>query len=207
MASMKIISTCLRGVLVTLGIAATQSCSHQAKELPAPVATSVSISEAQNWYQTTYPGLLTATASDEATTSLAATIPTTTSMAQLVWQRALTAGTGAQQLILVPFAGDAALFAHGSVAGLRYLIVAKQAANTLDGKILEFLLPRTAQPVDTLALFTSLYRSYQRGSLVAPAQGEGYVFLYSATYQYLTGRRFEQGRFLPGATRLAFQHH
>ncbi|MGI4821327.1 MAG: hypothetical protein ACRYFV_08965 [Janthinobacterium lividum] len=167
----------------------------------------MSISEAQNWYQTTYPGLLTATASDKATTSLAATTPATTPAAQLVWQQALTAGTGAQQLLLVPFAGDAALFAHGSFTGLRYLIIAKQTTNTLDGKVLEFLLPRTAQPVDTLALFTSLYRSYQRGSLVAPAQGEGYVFLYSATYQYLTGRRFEHGRFLPGAARLAFQLH
>lgn len=116
-------------------------------------------------------------------------------------------GAGAQQLLIVPFAGDAALFAHSSVAAPRYLIVAKQSANTLDGKILEFILPRTTLPVDTLALFTSLYRSYQRGSLVAPAQGEGYVFLYSATYQYLTGRRFEQGRFLPGAARLAFQPH
>ena len=42
---------------------------------------------------------------------------------------------------------------------------------------------------------------------MAPTQGEGYVFLYSATYQYLTGRRFAQGRFLPGAARLAFQPH
>jgi len=107
----------------------------------------------------------------------------------------------------VPFTGDAALFAHGSVTGLRYLLVAQQTGNSLDGKILELLLPRTTQPVDTLALFTSLYRSYQRGSLVAPTQGEGYVFLYLATYQYLTGRRFAQGRFLPGAARLAFQPH
>jgi len=205
---MRILSTCLRGVLLTLGLAAAQSCSQRTKELPSPVADAaapgVSVAEAQNWYQTTHPGLLTATTATEATAGLAATAPTT-STAQLAWQRARSVGAGAQQLILVPFAGDAALFAHSSIAAPRYLIVAKQTANTLDGKILEFILPRTTQPVDTLALFTSLYRSYQRGSLVAPAQGEGYVFLYSATYQYLTGRRFEQGRFLPGAARLAFQ--
>ena len=122
---MKIFATCLRGALLTLGIAAAQSCSQQAKELPSPVATAtatgVSIAEAQNWYQATYPGLPTATAPGKATASRTAPIPT----AQLAWQRALTTGTGAQQLILVPFAGDAALFAHGSVTGLRYLLVAQ----------------------------------------------------------------------------------
>jgi hypothetical protein len=42
-------------------------------------------------------------------------------------------GSGAQQLVLVPLAGDQALFAHSSYAGPRYLIVAKTATNDLEG--------------------------------------------------------------------------
>ena len=88
---------------------------------------------------------------------------------------------------------------------MRYLVVAKQAPASLDGKIVEVLLSRTTEQVDTLALFTSLYHSAQSGHLAAPGQGTGYVFLYSASYEYLSGRRFAQGQLLPGVTRLAFQ--
>jgi len=152
---MKILTNCLRSALLTLGIAITQSCSHQPGELPAPVADAtevgIPIAEAHEWYQATYPGAVPAAAAG-ATASLAATAP----VAQLVWQRALTTGTDAQQLVLVPFAGDAALFAHSPVTSLRYLIVARQTTSVLDGKILELVLPRTTQPIDTLGLFASL---------------------------------------------------
>lgn len=204
---LKIFSTCLRGVLLTLGIAVAQSCSHQAQELPAPLAdpaaTGVSVAEAQNWYQTAHPGQLTGP--DNTTSNLTAGATSATTTAQLVWQRALTVGTGAQQLVLVPFAGDAALFTHSSFTGPRYLLVGKQTTNALDGKIIELILPRTSQPIDTPALFTSLYHGYQSGHLAAPNQVNGFVFLYSADYQYLTGRQFQKGQFLPGTAWLAFQ--
>ena len=116
-----------------------------------------------------------------------------------------TTGTDAQQLVFIPFAGDAALFAHSPVTSLRYLIVARQTTNVLDGKILELVLPRTTQPIDTVGLFTSLYRGYQRGRPAAPTQASGYLFLYSADYHYLTGRQFRQGQLLPGTARLGFQ--
>jgi hypothetical protein len=205
---LKIFSTCLRGVLLTLGIAVAQSCSQQKPELPAPLATpaatGVSVAEARNWYQTAYPGRLTGLDKPSAASSPTARATSATT-AQLVWQRAFTVGTGARQLVLVPFAGDAALFTHSSFAGPRYLLVSKQTTTVLDGKIIELLLPRTSQPIDTLALVTSLYHSYQSGHLAAPDQGNGFVFLYSADYQYLTGRQFQKGQFLPGTAWLAFQ--
>jgi hypothetical protein len=66
---------------------------------------------------------------------------------------------------LVPLAGDHALFTHSPYAGPRYLIVAKTATNALEGSLLEVLLRRTAAPIDTLALFTGLYRNYRSGHL------------------------------------------
>jgi hypothetical protein len=193
-----------RKLLLALGLAITQACSHRPAELPSPLSStspSLSISEAQTWYQQLDPGARS-TARTSQSGPAAPTVPPT---AALRWQRALTVGMGSQQLVLVPFAGDAALFARTPYVGMRYLVVAKQAPASLDGKIVEVLLSRTTEQVDTLALFTSVYHSAQSGPLAAPGQGDGYVFLYSARYEYLTGRRFAQGQLLPGVTRLAFQ--
>ena len=191
-------------MLLALGLAITQACSHRPAELPSPLSSttpSLSISEAQTWYQQLDPAAHSTARTSQAGRAAPIVPPT----AALRWQRALTVGMGSQQLVLVPFAGDAALFARTPYMGMRYLVVAKQAPTSLDGKIVEVLLSRTTEQVDTLALFTSLYHSAQSGHLAAPGQGTGYVFLYSASYEYLSGRRFAQGQLLPGVTRLAFQ--
>jgi|GEM_PF-3367508 len=203
---MKTLLTYSRQLLLALGLAAVQSCAHRPVELPVPVpttASSLSVSEAQAWYQDTYPGAAIATGSSQPS-SVTATAGGTSTSAELVWSRALTVGKGAQQLVLVPLAGDEALFAHTKYVGPRYLIVAKTANNVLEGNVLELLLPRATASLDTLGLFTSLYRSYHSGHLVAPSVGEGFLFLYSPDYAYLTGRHFQQGQFQPQAIRLAF---
>jgi len=54
-------------VLVTLGLAVVQSCAHHPAELPAPTpnpVSGISISEAQAWYQDTYPRSPEATSPD-----------------------------------------------------------------------------------------------------------------------------------------------
>ena len=85
LAPMKILTTCLRSALLTLGIAIIQSCSHQPSELPAPVADATEhgapITEAHKWYQATYPGAIPAAAAG-------ATASPTTRVARLEWQRA-----------------------------------------------------------------------------------------------------------------------
>ena len=104
-------------------------------------------------------------------------------------------------------AGDAALFEHSSHTGTRYLIVTASAPNALSGHLVELLLRRTADPVDTVALFSGLYRGYRSGPWTAPAHGDGLVLLYSADYRYLTGRRFRGGHWLPGTAWLGMQPH
>ena len=101
-------------------------------------------------------------------------------------------------------AGDQALFAARRWQGTRYLIVARNAAQALNGNVVELLLRRNSTPVDTLALFSDLYRGFVSGRPAAPALGEGLVLLYSADYHYLTGRQFRNGQLLPGASRLVF---
>jgi hypothetical protein len=123
----------------------------------------------------------------------------------LQWDRALAVGQGASQLLLVPFTSEAALFAHSSHTGIRYLVISRTPAKALDGTILELLLRRTPASIDTAALLTNLYQTYQRGHWAGAVPGEGLVLLYSAEYQYLTGRRFRDGHFLAGTARLAFQ--
>ena len=155
---MKTLLTYSRQLLLALGLAAVQSCAHRPAELPVPVPTTasgLSVSEAQAWYQDTYPGAAIATGSNQLS-SVTATAGGTSTAAELAWSRALTVGKGAQQLVLVPLAGDEALFAHTKYAGPRYLIVAKTANNVLEGNVLELLLPRSATSLDTLGLFTSL---------------------------------------------------
>jgi hypothetical protein len=203
---MKTLITYSRQLLLALGLAAVQSCAHHAAELPVPVpaaASSLSVSEARAWYQNMYPSAAIATGSSQPS-SVAATAGGTSTAAELAWSRALTVGQGTQQLVLVPLVGDEALFAHTKYAGPRYLIVAKAANNTLEGNVLELLLPHPATSLDTLGLFTSLYRSYHSGQLVAPGVSEGFLFFYSPDYAYVTGRHFQQGQLQPQAIRLAF---
>ncbi len=198
--------TILRHLLLTLGLVAAQACSQRPAELPAPRAaasTSLSISEAQGWYLQTTPAARLAAGTASARRATADASGATS--ARLLWQRAHTLGQGRQQVVLVPFAGDAGLFARTPYVGVRCLVIGKPTGSTLAGNIVEVLLRRTPEPVDTLGLLTRLYHSYQGGGLAAPGQGEGYVLVYSAGYAYLTGRRFAQGQWLPGTTRLAFQ--
>lgn len=204
--------TPLRGIFLALGLIAAQACSQRPADQPAPMGNSagagLSIDEARAWYQAAYadsssvalPGpQLPATATATGTTSSSG------APAALVWGRALTVGTGSQQLVLVPLAGDQALFANRPYAGSRYLIVARTSTNALDGSLVEVLLRRTPAPLDTLALFTNLYRSYRSGHLAAPGTGEGHVFLYSADYHYQAGRQFRHGQFVGNSARLDFQ--
>jgi hypothetical protein len=107
--------------------------------------------------------------------------------------------------VLVPVAGDKALFAGRRWQGTRYLIVTRKAAQVMSGNLVELLLRRNGTPTDTLALLTNLYRGLVKGQPVAPAQEEGFVMLYSADYRYLTGRQFRDGRILPGASQLVFR--
>jgi hypothetical protein len=111
-------------------------------------------------------------------------------------------------LLLVPFASDAALFAHSSHTGTRYLVVSRTPAKALEGKILELLLRRTVAPLDTAALVADLYHTShtsQAGHRPAAVPGEGLVLLYSADYQYLMGQRFRDGHWLASPTHLVFQ--
>jgi len=122
----------------------------------------------------------------------------------LVWAHAITLGQGSQRLVLVPMAGDQALFATRPWQGTRYLVVARNTARALNGNVLELLLRRASTPIDTLALFSDLYKGFVSGRVAAPAQVEGLVMLYSADYHYLTGRQFRNGQLLPGTPRLIF---
>ncbi len=202
---MKKILTNVYRLWMTCGLLLIQACSHHSTDLPTPATTQaaadLSVSEAYTWFQQTYPLAAEAPADKLKKTKSSA------QMARLVWARAITVGAGAQSLVLVPLAGDNALFARTSWHGPRYLLVTKQGHRAIAGNIVEVLLRRGNQPMDTLALFTQLYRSYRKGQLVAPAQGEGYVFFYSADYRYLSGRPFQQGRLLPKTARLAFRPH
>jgi hypothetical protein len=108
---------------------------------------------------------------------------------------------------MVPLASDAALFTHSSHTGTRYLVVTRTPTGALTGQLLELLLRRQVAPLDTLALLASSYGAYQSGRWTGPVPGEGVVLVYSATYQYLTGHRFQHGHFVAATARLAFHPH
>lgn len=208
--------TRLRGILLALGLGAAQACSQRPADQPAPAGSpagaALSVAEARAWYQATYAGSTAAATPGPqlpATASAAGAAPGGAAPggapAALVWERALTVGAGSQQLVLVPLTGDAALFARRPYAGTRYLVVARTSPNALDGSLVEVLLRHTPAPLDTLALFVDLYRSYRSGQFAAPGAGEGYVFLYSADYRYQAGRPFRHGQFVRSSARLGFQ--
>ena len=192
--------------LLRIGVAALLSsaltlfagCTAQEpEELPTPVS-ALSVGAARTWYETTQvpqPGAASAAQSDTCSSRLWS----------LNWARAITL-PGLQPLILVPLRGDARLFAGKPVQGTRYLMVAQeQNATTPTGLLVELLLQRTAAPLDTAALFASLYRSYRAGQLAAPTNGSGLLLFYTPSYSYLTGRRFQTGSLLAGHVRLAFR--
>ncbi len=200
---MRCLFTCTSRIWLILGLLLVQACTQLSPDLPAPspsTEASLSVSEVYAWYQQADSSRTLPGAAGSAKSS-------NSRVAQLAWARARTLGAGSQQYVFVPLAGDKVIFAHTSWQGLRYLVVTKQATHTLVGNIVEVLLHRNTQPIDTLALFAKLHRSYYGGQLTAPTQGECYLFVYSATYQYLTGRHFQQGRLLPQVTRLAFKPH
>lgn len=207
---MRVLSTCLRGALVWLLLIVNQSCSQRPDELPtptsAPAGKGFSIAEAQAWYQGRYTstasGTPTAVSSNSARTT--ADSAATSGNAALLWKRALAVGKGNEQLVLVPLTENHAPFAGQRWQGMRYLVIAKNDNQALDGNFVELLIRRTPTPVDTITLFTNLIRSHRRGRIEAPNLREGYLFLYSAEYRYLTGRHFSNGQLLRGTSQLVF---
>ncbi|WP_151086601.1 hypothetical protein [Hymenobacter baengnokdamensis] len=172
--------------LVLLAVLA-QACSrHEPVPMAAPQISPVSVGDAQKWYQATYP----------------AAIPSST---RLLWQRAVSIGQHANQVLLVPMAYDPGVFTGNPWQGSRYLFVTKGSSQALQGNIAELLLQPGATPLDTTALLARLYQGYQQQSLATPAQTEGIFLLYSASYHYLAGRRFHAGQLAPGQVRLWFQ--
>lgn len=201
---LKSLPVSLRAAAFALLAVVFHACTPQRDEVPTPDASpTLTVRDAQTWYQSTYPTAALLSGPQPNTTSTAAK-GSAPAAPVLVWAHALTLGQGSQQLVLVPMAGDQALFAARRWQGTRYLIVARNAAQALNGNVLELLLRRTSTPVDTLALFSNLYRGFVSGRPTAPAIGEGLVLLYSADYHYLTGRQFRNGQLLPGASRLVF---
>jgi len=209
---MRLSPTYLRLVLAGLLFPYLFSCSRHSADLPVPTASvqapELTISEVQTWYQQHYATTFStspATLSNGSSSRTAAGGSTPLRHTHLVWPRALTVGHGAQTLVLVPLAGDQAqaLFA-GHWQGTRYLVVTKKENQALDGNLLELLLRRTNTPVDTLALFTSLYRSYHAGQVAAPPQGEGYLIAYTPGYVHIAGKHFLNGQLLAGNVRLKF---
>jgi len=209
---MRLSPTYLRLVLAGLLFPYLFSCSRHSADLPVPTASvqapELTISEVQTWYQQHYATTFStspATLSNGSSSRTAAGGSTPLRHTHLVWPRALTVGHGAQTLVLVPLAGDQAqaLFA-GHWQGTRYLVVTKKENQALDGNLLELLLRRTNTPVDTLALFTSLYRSYHAGQVAAPTQGEGYLIAYTPGYVHIAGKHFLNGQLLAGNVRLKF---
>ncbi|SHK93375.1 hypothetical protein SAMN02746009_01800 [Hymenobacter psychrotolerans DSM 18569] len=187
-------ATALLSSVLTLFAGCT---AQEPEELPTPVS-ALSVGAARTWYETTQvpqPGAASAAQSDTSSSQLWS----------LNWARAI-ALPGSQPLVLVPLRGDARLFAGKPVQGTRYLVVGQeQNATTPTGLLVELLLQRTAAPLDTAALFASLYRSYRAGQPVAPANGSGLLLFYTPSYRYLAGRRFENGSLLAGNVRLAFR--
>jgi len=175
------------------------ACTTQERDtLPAPSA-ALSVAAVRTWYEATYKPALPANSAAAQST----TLPATTYA--LNWARAITLG-GADPLVLVPLAGDAPRFAGRSVRGSRYLVVGQAPhAPALTGALVELLLQQSAAPVDTAALFASLYHGYRTGQPATGVAGTGTVVFYSADYHYATGRRFVDGVVQPGAVRLGFQ--
>ena len=201
--------TYLRRALIGLLLILLQSCSHQQGELPAPASTadnSISISEAQIWYQDTY-GLtfqINSHNEENGSSTVISNGKAGLSKTHLVWSRALTAQQAAQKLVLIPLANDQSLFAGRPWQGVRYLIVSKEVDGGIDSNIIELLMRRTNTPIDTVALFANLYYNYQAGSVIAPTKREGYVLFYSPDYHYLTGKHFRNGKVLAGNASLTF---
>ncbi|TGE15046.1 hypothetical protein [Hymenobacter elongatus] len=192
-----------RALLPALLVLFFQSCAPSTEELPSPTTTfSLTVSEARAWYNISFVPPVHSGSNTLIVQGNA--IPNSTE-AQLLWQQAISVRQGSEQLMLVPLANDQALFTGRSWQGLRCLIIAKKSNHVLDGNIVELLLRRTPTPIDTVTLFTKLYHSYQDGYLTAPSQGEGYVLLYSADYRYLTGRKFNGGKYITGVARLRFK--
>lgn len=195
----------LRAAAFALLAVAFHACTPHRDEIPTPDASpALTVHDAQSWYQSTYPTTAPLNGPQPSTASAAAN-GSGSDAPVLVWAHALTLGQGNQRLVLVPMAGDRALFAGRRWQGTRYLIVTRNAAQALNGNVVELLLRRTSAPVDTLDLFSNLYRGFMSGQPAAPAQGEGLVMLYSADYRYVTGRKFRNGQLLPSAPRLVFR--
>lgn len=207
---MRLALTYLRLALAGLLLFDLQSCSHNPADLPAPAATiqkqELTITEAQTWYQSNYASTFSSSSSNSSSPASATSGSRNSSLSQthLVWAHALTVGQGAQKLVLVPLVGDQTLFAGRPWQGTRYLVVTKNDNQALDGNLLELLLRRTTTPVDTVALFTSLYHNYHEGHPAALGQGEGYIITYTPDYHYIAGKHFRNGQLLAGNARLKF---
>jgi hypothetical protein len=204
---MRLPFTAQRGALLGLLLAGLQACTHRAEELPLPALSQPALlaSDAQTWYQSTIAPLGTGSRQATVASAQASIRSAKPAPALLRWGRTVSVGPGADQLLLVPLANDAALFAHSTHVGTRYLVVTRTAAGGLEGSILELLLRRAAAPVDTASVVAAFYRHHRSGQWAAPASGEGLVLFYSAGYEYRTGRRFRDGHLLAGTVRLAFQ--
>jgi len=206
---MRLFSTTFwRAALLGLSVVIGQSCSRRPVDLPSPAVTvapvnEVSIAEAQTWYQSTYPSTFAAPSQNNVSHAAKNSSLAFTST-YLIWKRAITVGQGAQKLVLVPLASDQMLFANRRFQGTRYLVVTKNANETLNGNLVELLLRRTTTPIDTISLFTNLYRNFKEGHKTAPSQGEVFYFIYTADYYYITGQYFRNGQLLADHVRLKF---
>lgn len=120
----------------------------------------------------------------------------------MLWKRAVTTGQGDQKLVFIPV-NSVQVFTGGNWQGIRYLVVYKRLGQAINGNLIEILLRRTTAPIDTVNLLSELYNS--RGNHMAVSgQTESYAFLYSADYQYLSGKHFRDGKLLAENPRLKF---
>ncbi|UOQ53070.1 hypothetical protein [Hymenobacter cellulosivorans] len=177
--------------VAALGLLAVLSQSCTKLEDPKPTAqnasTNITTSEAQGLF------LRNSLAEHTGNQLVGEEEPSFSIVDHLAWQRAVLVGQGSEQLMLVPLASDAALFANSDYTGARYVVVTRKADNTLEGNLVELLARRRDAPVDTTALFTQLYQNYRSGIWNASIQGDGLVSVYTADYEYLVGKRFRGG--------------
>ena len=175
-----------RNVLVT-GFCAAYMAACTPKEAVSPTSTApLSVADARAWYDATHQ-------LKRAENKTSGADSTRTEPWSLDWNRARML-TGIRPLVVVPFKGDGKLFSGRSVQGTRSIVIEWQPqSGRPTGLIIELLLKRSTNPVDTVALFADLYRSFRNGAAAVPTQGIGQVLFYSDAYHYRTGRRFENG--------------
>lgn len=199
---MKNFANLLRGLTLCFLLAVTQTCVTREPEFlnppPANEAKPLDASELRQWYEK-QAGPLKVRAVGAPVADLTADSAASPS---LNWAAATTARVGTAVITSVPFADAPNRFAGSGYHGWRHLLLEQRAGQAPKAAVVEVFSVAAQSAASSQAVLLDLYRF--GAAPLAPSQSgfAGFAFFYDLRYGFRAGRRYGQGRVLPGHPRL-----